>query len=590
MRVHTIRQHVPCHLFKSLPSCRSDLNVLATQPFSRPRKLCQQQLRRASSSSQTSSGGSGLVTRLKSIFYGATFVLAAGLGYLYLTDTRSGFHRWIVIPVLRVAFYDAEDAHHFGNAALKALWDCGLYPRERGDPDDVGDLAVEVFGHRLVNPIATSGGIDKNADIPNPLFAIGPSIIEVGGITPMPQGGNEKPRVFRLPSQHALINRYGLNSEGADHLAMRLRHRVREFASAIGYGYDEEAEKRVLDGDAGVPPGSLLPGRLLAVQIAKNNFTPETDLDAVTKDYVYCVDRLAPYADILVVNVSSPNTPGLRTLQQSESLSRILTGVVQASRQTKRRSKPAVMVKVSPDEDSEEQIAGICSAVWAAGVDGVIVGNTTKRRPGPSPHPIELTISEQQILAEQGGYSGPHNFDRTVNLIKRYRKMLDYSPRNASIQNSDDSKIESRPTESMPTSRVEPPEVSQKIKESIDTGKVPFSDPSDLPEEEKKPLWQIPESSKERLRSIGETIKEIPEKIVGGTSGPIAPPSTRPEADQPKVIFASGGITNGQQALEALNAGASVAMVYTALVYGGVGTISRIKDEMRQEIQKTRRK
>ena len=170
----------------------------------------------------------------------------------------------------------------------------------------------------MKNPIGTSAGIDKHADIPDPLLALGPSIIEIGGATPYPQDGNPKPRgrvtlhcrrlssdsdqVFRMPSQNALINRYGLNSEGADHVAMRLQERVRKFAYAHGFGMDGLAEQRVLDGEAGVPPGSLVEGKLMAVQVAKNKFTPDEDLEAVTRDYVYCVEALARYADIIVVN------------------------------------------------------------------------------------------------------------------------------------------------------------------------------------------------------------------------------------------------------------------------------------------------
>ena len=118
-----------------------------------------------------------------------------------------------------------------------------------------------------------------------------------------------RPPVFRLPSQKALINRYGLNSEGADSVAMRLRQRLREFAYAHGFGIDEVAEQRVLDGEAGVPPGSLVGGQLLAVQVAKNSFTPDEDLEAVKRDYVYCVEALARYADILVVNGTSAARP-----------------------------------------------------------------------------------------------------------------------------------------------------------------------------------------------------------------------------------------------------------------------------------------
>lgn len=186
--------------------------------------------------------------------------------------------------------------------------------------------------------------MDKGAEIPTPLFSLGPAVVEVGGVTPRPQAGNSKPRVFRLPSQKALINRYGLNSEGADIIAMRLRQRVREYAYATGLGIDELAEQRVLDGEAGVPPGSLIEGKLLAVQVAKNTNTPDDDVEAVKADYVYCVEALARYADILVVNISCPNT-GSR--QEVESLGNILNSVVEAAKKVKRKTKPFVMVKVS---------------------------------------------------------------------------------------------------------------------------------------------------------------------------------------------------------------------------------------------------
>ena len=114
--------------------------------------------------------------------------------------------------------------------------------------------------------------------------------------------------------------------------------------------YTKSQKKRVLNGEAGVPPGSLANGHLLAVQVAKNKVTPESDIEAVTRDYVYCVDRLAKYADILVVNVSSPNTPGLRDLQASAPLTAILQGVVTAARRTNRKTKPFVMGKGQSDE------------------------------------------------------------------------------------------------------------------------------------------------------------------------------------------------------------------------------------------------
>ncbi|KAI9812849.1 MAG: Dihydroorotate dehydrogenase (quinone), mitochondrial [Thelocarpon impressellum] len=475
---------VPCHSLH-LPSAHQRRRPAGPNPANRSPTRAQPPgfRRRASTAAQVAGDVRSVGTRLKNFLYGTSIALFLGCGYLYVTDTRAGIHRWLVVPSLRLLYADAEEAHEAGTKALRRLYDVGLHPRERGDPDGRGDLEVEVFGHTLSNPIGTSAGIDKHAEIPAPLLALGPAVVEVGGTTPHPQDGNPKPRVFRVPSQNALINRYGLNSEGADWMAMRLRQRVREYAYRRGLGVDEEAERRVLDGEAGVPPGSLTPGKLMAVQVAKNKTTPDEDIDAVRQDYVYCVERLAPYADIIVVNVSSPNTPGLRGLQRVEPLTHILTGVVGATKATARRKPPAVMVKVSPDEDSEAQVRGICDAVAKSGVDGIIVGNTTNTRPSPLPSGTPLPAGEAAVLrTEQGGFSGPQLFPQTLSLVKRYRATLE---------------------------------------------------------------------------------------------------AARPPGAPPTVLFATGGIADGAQALAVLDAGASVAMVYTALVYGGVGTVSRIKAELR---------
>ncbi|KAJ6169196.1 hypothetical protein N7497_002039 [Penicillium chrysogenum] len=430
----------------------------------------------------------------KKALYGASLALTLLVGYIYGTDTRASIHRYGVVPLIRLLWPDAEDAHHIGVENLKMLYQYGLHPRERGEPDRDGALATEpitdevryqVFGYTLSNPIGISAGLDKHADVPDALFDVGPAIVEVGGTTPLPQEGNPKPRVFRLPSQHAMINRYGLNSKGADHMAKVLKQRVADFAYAAGFGMHEESEQRVLDGEANVPPGSLVPGKLLAVQVAKNKLTPDGDIEAIKRDYVYCVDRVARYADILIVNVSSPNTPGLRDLQAAAPLTAILTAVVASAKNVERKTKPYVMVKVSPDEDSNEQISGICEAVWNSGVDGVIG--------------FVLPEEEQKTLKETGGYSGPQLFDRSVALVARYRALLDQGPPSA-----------------------------------VDSDK-----------------------------SV-EKASELPRK----------------------VIFASGGITTGKEAREALKAGASVAMMYTGVVYGGIGTVTRVKQELREELQK----
>jgi dihydroorotate dehydrogenase len=447
---------------------------------------------------------------------------------------------------------------------LKALHSFGLNPRERGNDDAAGDLAVEVFGHTLANPIGTSAGIDKGGEVPTPLLELGAAVVEVGAVTLLPQEGNPKPRVFRLPSQNALINRYGFNSEGAELVATRLRQRVREFAYRAGLGLDEEAERKVLNGEAGVPPGSLKSGRLMAVQVAKNKSTSENDIDAVVRDYATAVGHVGKYADILVVNVSSPNTPGLRTLQNVEPLTRLLSGVVQAVNKIDRKTKPAIMVKVSPDEDSEEQVAGICEAVWNSGVDGVIVGNTTKKRPDPLPKGYLLPASEAKLLLEQGGYSGPQMFERTLALVSRYRKTLDTGPKSfSSPQTSGKKPVEGHGTVDESSTSIldklnpsSDSSGSSKTTTTVDVG----SSPSALPS------------------NVDDLSESAPTLTLRST--PVTAPA--PKAPQ-KVIFATGGITNGRQAREILDAGASVAQVYTALIYGGAGTISRIKQEMRDE-------
>lgn len=514
---------------------------------------------RSASTTATAADARSLVTRLKNLLFGASIFLFGAFSYLYITDTRAGVHQWLAVPVLRWIYPDAEDAHHAGTATLKALYSFGIHPRERNSKaQDGADLSVEVFGHKLQNPIGTSAGIDKLAEIPDALLALGPAIVEVGGATPYPQDGNPKPRVFRLPSQKALINRYGLNSLGAEDMAMRLRERVRLFAYHNGYGIGPEAEELVLNGGAGVPPGSLVEGKLLAVQIAKNKFTKDEDLDAVRRDYVYCVEKLAPYADILVVNVSSPNTPGLRTLQRVEPLTRILEGVVGAAKSVNRKTAPKVMVKVSPDEDQDEQIEGIVEAIWRSGVDGVIVGNTTKRRHNLIPQHVDLSPKERQILDEQGGFSGPHMFERTLGLVKRYRRLLDERP------------------------PVPPPPKPEPVVKPSPSPAKPVAGPASA-----DVITETIESAKESLAgSSGAGSAEVGGSLVDGLTRDQA---RQEQQHEQKVIFATGGITNGKQALEILNAGASVAQIYTALIYGGLGTVSRIKREMTEEMEMARK-
>ena len=523
-------------------------------------------------------------TRIRNFIYGSGLILAFSYGYLYITDTRASIHQWLLVPTLRLLHSDPEEAHHAGIRYIKALYDFNLHPRERSKQDQAAqDLTIEVFGHVLNNPIGTSAGIDKNGEIPSPLLALGPGIVEIGGATPHPQKGNPKPRVFRIPSQNAFINRYGLNSEGAEYVAMKLRERVREYAYANGLGLEPESERQVLDGEAEVPPGSLMPGRLLAVQIAKNKTTPDNDITAIASDYVYCVEHLAKYADILVVNVSSPNTPGLRDLQAAAPLTAILSAVVEAAKKCPRRTKPAVMVKVSPDEDTEAQIEGICSAVWAAGVDGVIVGNTTTKRPDPLPRGYIMPAREERLLTETGGYSGPQMFERTLNLVKRYRTKLDQAPLDDAPQARPPSVASGEKIE-LPTSTssdLSPDPADASVQQDAQRLK-PLT--REAEQESLQPLLKIPERHTDSSATSDTMISQpaIPTPSYSTTSSLSTTTSASGSKAEQKVIFATGGITNGEQCLQILSAGASVCQIYTAMMYGGVGTVTRMKREMRE--------
>ncbi|KAI9876738.1 MAG: Dihydroorotate dehydrogenase (quinone), mitochondrial [Pleopsidium flavum] len=533
-------------------------------------------------------------------FYGASIALLFLFGYFYVTDTRAGIHQWIVDPSLRWIYDDAEEARGAATRALKGLYEFGIHPRERGNPDKAGDLTVEVFGHTLSNPVGISAGIDKHAEVATALLAIGPAVIELAATTTYPtQDGNPKTHVFRLPSQKALINRYDLNLEGADNVAMRLRQRVREYAYAMGFGFDEVAEQRVLDGEAQVPPGSLVDGKLMAVQVAENKFGPDEDIEAVKREYVYCVEALARYADIIVVNVSSPNTPGLRGLQKVEPLTNILKGVVDAAQKAKRKTKPPVMVKVSADEDSDDQISMICEAVWESGVDGVIVGNTTKRKSDLPPKGYTLPDREAALLLEQGGYSGLQLFHQTLDLVKRYRQCLDEGP---SVKSEPATSSKEKPKAAPKSALVSPsedalqPMLAEKIEDTVERDKANLKQSSlqNQDNSSSQPLLRLPErhnpfssepSQPDQPPALSSSthIDQLPSNKEAPDSSSSSLPGSLQSRDQPKVIFATGGITSGKQALEILNAGASVAMVYTTL--GGVGTISRIKAEMRDEIR-----
>ena len=192
---------------------------------------------------------------------------------------------------------------------------------------------------------------------------MGFGFIEIGSVTPKPQPGNPKPRMFRLPADDAVINRYGFNSDGMDVVQGRLATRYHS-QKDTGTDVDQGSTR------------SLIPGRWLGVNLGKNKTSP-ADSNA---DYVAGVKRLSSYADYLVVNISSPNTPGLRDLQKKAMLERLLTDVKHARDQLTCERKPPLVVKIAPDL-TDKELDDIADLTLKLHFDGVIISNTTVSRP-----------------------------------------------------------------------------------------------------------------------------------------------------------------------------------------------------------------
>src|SRR5512142_533494 len=261
--------------------------------------------------------------------------------------------RWLLFR------FDPERVHRLAHWFLHRV---GPADARRRRPAALRALRVKCLGLEFDSPIGLAAGFDKG-DVAVPgLFALGFSHVEIGTITPRPQAGNDRPRLFRLPEHRALINRMGFNNEGAEACAARLAALPRE--ARLG------------------PVG---------VNVGKNKTTPNED---AASDYLACIDRLHPHADYLVVNISSPNTPGLRALQEKAQLDRLLRACV-ARLQERAPGKP-LLVKLAPDLAPEALDEAVDVAV-AAGIAGIIATNTTLSRAGVERHPR---------AAEQGGLSG----------------------------------------------------------------------------------------------------------------------------------------------------------------------------------------
>lgn len=267
-------------------------------------------------------------------------------------------------PILHC--FDPEEAHR---VALRALqW----APLPGAEPDD-SRLQVRAFGLNFPNPVGLAAGFDKNAEVPDALLRLGFGFVEVGGVTPRPQPGNPRPRLFRLDADGGVINRLGLNSEGADAVLRRLAARANQ-------------------------------GGIVGI-----NLGPNKDSADRTADYVRLVESFAPVVSYITINVSSPNTPGLRNLQEAKVLDDLLARVIEARDRVRAHAGPTpVLLKIAPDLTLAD-LDDIVGIARNRKVDGMVVGNTTVTRP-PS-------LREREKAIEQGGLSGKPLFALSTRML-----------------------------------------------------------------------------------------------------------------------------------------------------------------------------
>jgi dihydroorotate dehydrogenase len=272
------------------------------------------------------------------------------------------------LPLLRLM--EAENAHRLAIAALR------FAPLRQPPPDD-RPLAVRAFGLDFPNPLGMAAGFDKHGEVPDVLLRLGFGFVEIGTVTPLPQPGNPRPRLFRLLHEQGLINRLGFNSEGAHAVLRRLAARGR---------------------------GGRSGGGIVGVNIGANKDSAER-----IADYVRLIEQLAGVGSYFVCNVSSPNTPGLRNLQQASAVDELLSLVLEArERVSDRGKKTPVLIKIAPDLALGE-LDAIVAAARRHRLDGMIVGNTTVARP--------LGLRDRATAQEAGGLSGKPLFPLATRML-----------------------------------------------------------------------------------------------------------------------------------------------------------------------------
>ena len=281
-------------------------------------------------------------------------------------------------PVVRPLLFslDAEQAHTLTLKSLNALNSLHIQPTA-----SYNSTPTNILGLQFANPLGLAAGLDKNGDYIDSLGALGFGFIELGTITPRPQAGNPKPRMFRLPKAKAVINRMGFNNKGVDHLVAQVKKR--RFRGICG------------------------------INIGKNFDTP---LENAHEDYLTCFDKVYQYADYIVVNVSSPNTKGLRDLQQSDSLAKIISVLLESreSKQTEVGKKVPILVKFAPDlsDGDLQEVGHLCQELQ---VDGIIATNTTISR---------TAVEGLEHSEEKGGLSGAPLTQRSQQAVRALRQAV----------------------------------------------------------------------------------------------------------------------------------------------------------------------
>lgn len=313
------------------------------------------------------------INKLKSL---CTVTLGGAVAYqlIYYTKDFNGYYVNILQPLIQ--YISPEMAHNLGVKAIKY----GIFPSEKGDDPQI--LKTKFLNYDLSNPIGIAAGFDKHGDAIIGLRNLGFSIVEIGSVTPKAQPGNPKPRVFRLPEDEAVINRYGFNSEG-----------------------HEQVHKKI-----GMLDKALLDKGLLGINLGKNKLS-----ENAIEDYILGIKKFSDVADYFVINISSPNTPGLRSLQKKEELYQLLKKINEARNSINSNNKPPLLLKLAPDltHDEMKEIVSVILQTESK-VDGLIISNTTIERP---------QLQNIELSKETGGLSGKPLANKSTEMIKQMYKL-----------------------------------------------------------------------------------------------------------------------------------------------------------------------